>query len=304
VVDPGFTKRWEAATGFFGFFECAPDAFACQALLSRAEEALRANGMRRVVGPINLTTHDEVGLLTDGFACRPPVLTPYNREYYEELLEGCGYSPVAEYYAFDWSGDRAPDRRIERLERLASRARGRLEGLTLREADPRNWEGENRRLFDLFNRSFVNRWGFVPLSWEEYREKADVFRLIYRPELAIFAEIRGEPVGFGLALPDVNEILATLGGRLLPFGWLRLRRGLPRLRSARSILLAVRPEYTHRGIGALIAARLHDAGRRLRLMRGELSLIESSNEAMIRVVQALGSRRTRTFRLYAKSLVD
>jgi GNAT superfamily N-acetyltransferase len=301
-VDPEFNRRWEPGTGFFGYFECMPDAEACEALLACAEDALRTQGMRCVVGPINLTTNDEVGLLVEGFERRPAILSPYNPRYYKDFLEAAGYITAREYHAFEWSAASSPDRRIQRLDRLASRAHGRLEGLVLRAADPKAWEAENRTLFELFNASFEDRWGFVPLSWDEYREQAERFRPFYRPELAIFAEAYGTPIGFGLALPDVNEALALVHGRLLPLGWLRLKRALPRIRSARLLLLAVRPEYAGAGVGALIAARLHDAGVRLGLERGELSLIEATNRPMIRVVEAFGCPRISTFRLYEKFL--
>ena len=157
-------------------------------------------------------------------------------------------------------------------------------------------------LHGLYNASFAGVWGYVPITWDEFSERAESFKPFYRPELVVVAELDGVAAGFGLVLPDVNEALAGLGGRLLPFGWLRLMRRVPRIRTARFILLGVHPAHTGRGLAARIALRMIEEGRKLGLREGELSLVLDDNARMRRIIEGFGFPRTKTFRLYEKSL--
>ena len=154
----------------------------------------------------------------------------------------------------------------------------------------------------MYNASFADLWGFVPLTWAEYRERAGDFRAFYRPELVLFAERGGRAVGFGLSLPDINELLAPLGGRLWPFGWLQLARGIHRIRSARFILLGVLPEHRARGVAVVIAAEMADAAHRLGIDRAELSLVQADNRKIQAVIAACGGARIKTYRLYERRL--
>lgn len=302
VLDEEFARHWASGTGFFGFFECADDAEAARALLAAAGDTLRGYGCTGMLGPVNLTTHDEVGLLVEGFDSPPMLLSPYNPPGYADLLVGAGLSPAHAYHSYLWDPKRpAP----AATERRAAIPPGDAEdgSYRLRRADPRRWSDENRILWRLYNQAFATQWGFVPLRWDEHRQRADSFRPFFRPELAIFAEVAGEPVGFGIALPDINEALAAVAGRLWPLGWLKLQRGIPRIRSARLILLGVRPEFRARGLGFRIGAELMGGARELGLLSAELSLVRDSNRDIQRIIDAVGGRRLKTYRLYRKALV-
>ncbi|MDH3455598.1 MAG: GNAT family N-acetyltransferase [Gemmatimonadota bacterium] len=301
VVDSDFATRWEPHSGFFGFFESVDDTRVASALLETAESALRTQGRTGVFGPVNLTMHDEVGLLVEGFESRSMLLSPYNPPWYEGLLTDAGYACWTDYQSFSWDLERSTSPAAQRIvQRLA---RGTAPGgVRLRHSDPRHWIDEGRTLLDVYNRSFADVWGFVPLSWHEYLSRASQFRKFYRPELAVFAEVDGRMVGFALALPDVNEALATIGGRLWPFGWLRLARAIPRIQSARFILLGVLPEFAGRGIAVLLAHRTAMAARDLGIERAELSLVQVTNERIRRVIDAFGGRPLKTYRLFHKAL--
>lgn len=302
IVDEAFAERWEDGTGFFGFFECIDDQAVCDDLLSAAQEALRAAGMRRALGPVNLSTHEEVGILVAGFETPPMLLTPYNPPYYGVLLSAAGYKPRLDYHSYLWTPAHLQAPVVRRLVRSAARDAGWLRRLVIRPFEPRRWEAENRTLWRLYNVCFRDVWGFVPLSWEEHMERAEVFRRFYRPELVLIAEFEGEAVGFGLSLPDVNSALSDLDGRLLPFGWLRLARRVPRIRASRFVLSGVAPEFRGRGLSALIAARMGEAMLALGMERVEVSLVHEANQSMRRVIRAFGCDRLKSFRLYEKSL--
>lgn len=299
VRDLALASRWCPGAGLMGFFECEDDSDAAAALLGAVDEALRENGAMSVLGPVNLTTHDEVGLLVEGFDECQTVLTPYNLPYYPSLLARADYRPLRDYHAYEWT---PASRESPAIARLARSLAVRRDAIHIRPIDPRHWDDEVRTLFDLYNASFADVWGFVPIGWEEFSERARQFRSFYRPELVLVAEMEGRPVAFTLMLPDVNEALPVARGRLLPLGWWRLKRALPRIRTGRLMLLGLRPDVGGRGLAPLLAAALGEAVRPLGITRVEASLVLDSNARMRRVIEAFGCRCSRTFRLFSKAL--
>jgi hypothetical protein len=174
--------------------------------------------------------------------------------------------------------------------------------MKLRSLDAGSWDEEIRTLHGLYNSCFQEVWGFVDVSLEEFRERAESFRPFYRPEMAILAQKGKEAVGFALILPDINTVLGKMGGRLLPLGWLKAKWGIPRIRRGRFILMGVRPEYAGRALApalvVLLGHRVVEAG----FDSVEVSLVLAENQKMLRVVEALGCRRTKTFRIFGKGL--
>ena len=302
VRDPVFAERWARGAGFFGFFECEPDEEAAQALFDAAHAWLRDRGATSALGPVNLSTHEEVGLLVDGFDAPPTVLTPYNPPRYVRHVTDAGYRPERDYLAFRWTPSSRPSGAVERLTRQASGHRGAAGRVRVRAANPSRWEDEVHTLHALYNGAFDGLWGFVPMTWEEFSARASEFRAFYKPELVLIAEVDGEPAGFGLALPDVNAALRRVGGRLLPLGWLRLVRDVPRLRTGRFILAGVLPRFVGLGVAPLIARAMADAGRRVGMEDVELSLVQATNSRMRRVIEAFGCPPCKTYRLYARAL--
>lgn len=300
--DPQFAERWAPGTGFFGFFECEDDPAAAAALFDAAHSWLRARGLLVVMGPVNLSTHDEVGLLVDGFDSPPTVLSPYNPPRYERYVSDAGYRKACDYYAYRWTPDASVSPSVERLVHAARRRAGAMGRVRVRPADPHRFDEEARTLFDLYNAAFADVWGFVPIAWGDFAARAAEFKPFYRPELALIAEVDGRAAGFGLVLPDVNVALRLVRGRLLPFGWMRLAYALPRLRTGRFILAGVLPEFASVGLGPLIAHEMHEAGRRCGMRETELSLVQEHNTRIRRVIEAFGSPRTRTFRLFERRL--
>jgi GNAT superfamily N-acetyltransferase len=299
IEDRGFARNWEAGTGWFGFFECQDDPVVAQALMDAAEDALRQRGLEAVIGPVNLTTHDETGVLVDGFDAPASLMTPYNPPYYDRLLHAAGYTPANDYYAYRATlvGDVSPA--VERLVR--SYANGKNRGIRIRPLDLKNWNSEARTIWSLYNRAFESVWGFVPIAWDEFAPRAKRFRQFAVPELVPIAEVDGEPVGFALVLPDINEALRGTNGRLIPFGWLHIARAVPRIRAFRFILLGVLPEHRGSGVGALIAFHVRETARHLGVDL-ELSLVQQINDPVRHVIDAFDCPITKTYRLYKKQL--
>lgn len=303
MIDEAFARIWQQRTGFVGFFE-ASDAAVATVLLHAAEQQLRIWGATTAIGPVNLTTHEEVGLLIDGFDVPPTLLSPWNPASYVSFFDAAGYSPLRDYHAYRWSPDAEYSPAMQRLLR-----RHRQRSTTPSEHDV-VVRGFNRARFNeevwllhqLYNQSFADLWGFVPLSWQEFRERALSFKPFYRPSLIRIAETNGYAVGFAVVLPDINQALRSLNGRLLPFGWLRLLRRVRRIRKGRFMLLGVLPSHRGRGVAALLA----DSVRPLLAGEGiddlEISLVQQQNENMRAVIDAMGCERSKTYRLYLKHL--
>lgn len=302
TLDPAFAARWQPGAGFFGFYECRQDPEASRELFAVAEDALRKRGATWVLGPVNLCTHDEVGLLIDGFSRPPTLLTSYNPPYYASQVDSAGYVPRLDYHAYHCDPRHRHGPVIDRLLRMAGRRGGDREPVEVRSIDPRRWEDELRTIFDLYNRSFADLWGFVPIGWDEFAERARDFRPFYRRELSLVAECGGRPVGFALGLPDINVALAGLGGRLWPLGWLHLARRVPRVRSLRLMLLGVLHEFVGQGVAARLAFEMACAARRLGMRDSELSLVQATNRRIQTVIAAFGGVRVKTYRLYARRL--
>ena len=302
IVDGEFARRWEPSSGFFGFFECENDLEAARSLVRAAERALGARGVERVIGPVQLTTHDETGLQVDGFDSAPMLLSPYNPRSYVELISACGYEPSREYHSYLWTPEHRMGPAVRRLVRSAREHKGIAAGIVVRRLDPRRWSSEIRTFFSLYNDSFEGVWGSVPMRWDEFLERADRFRPFVEPGLVLFAEHEGVPIGCALTLPDVNDVLRRVGGRLLPFGWLQLARGVANIRTARVMILGVRPDFVGRGTAALLAHETAESLRRLGFERAELSLVQGTNDRMRHVIEAFGCPRLKTFRLYEKRI--
>jgi GNAT superfamily N-acetyltransferase len=300
-VDPLFAKRWRPGAGFFGFFESIDDPEVARALLAAAEAQLAQARCTSVLGPVNLTTHDEVGLLTHGFDSPPMLLSPYNPLWYRALLEARGYAAIRRYDSYLWAGHIEPNAVLVRLCTSLERRAARMD-LTIRHGRERNWASEVAGLHDLYNRCFASVWGFTPINRQEFIERADDFRKFFREDLVLIAEVHGQMVGFGLVLPDINRVLRKMKGRLLPFGIFRALREVPRLDHGRFILLGVLPEFNGSGLGALLAYRMDAAARAAGMMAVELSLVDSQNSNMTRIIEAAGCRLHKSFHLFARDL--
>jgi GNAT superfamily N-acetyltransferase len=299
VVNRHYTALHERTTGSFGAYECERDREASDALLDAAAAWLRARGMTRMRGPFTHSQNEEYGLLVDGFEAPPVTQLCYNPRYYAELLEGHGLVKFRDFHA--WWAD--IDTRIEpRLLRVGEALRGRKR-ISIRPMRLDDYDAEVDRAERLLNETLAATPGFVPVTPAELRFAARQSRALLRPELVLFAEIQGAPVGMVLAMPDANQALARVrDGRLFPFGWWRLARGARAINQLRLLALGVLPAFRKRGIEALLCLELLEAARRLGYRGGELSMTAEGNDAIERTIAAMGGRRYKTYRIYEKPL--
>ena len=280
--------------------ECEDNEQTANQLLAAAEQSLQLQGKKRIVGPVNLTTHDETGILVSGFDAAPTMLTPYNPDYYERLLRSAAYSSHSDYLAYRWSPQSQPTPLLRRIQtRLKKRDAASIQIRSFRDG---TWKHNIQTVHRLYNQSFDRTPGFVPIGWNDFQHRARQFRQFFRPELCLLAERNQTPVGFAIVLPDVNQALGKINGSLLPWGWLKVARALPRICSFRFVLLGVQPEYIGQNISLALIDRALETASQLGIESAELSLVHQQNAKVQRVIDAFGAQSHKVFRLFQKAL--
>lgn len=290
-------ETYDDGTGFFGFFESVEDREVAGALIEAAAAWVRSRGLRRLRGPTSFTINDECGVLLDAFDRPPVVLMPYNPPYYPRLLEAQGFRKVQDLHAYRIE---APATMPERLR--SARALAEAGGTVIRPVDLSRFDHELARIHAIHSRAWAENWGAVPLTWQEVRDLGQRLRPVVDPDLVFLAEKAGQPIGVMVSVPDVNQALRHLNGRLFPLGFLRFARYLRRIDALRVLIMGVLAEHRHEGIDAALYAATMEAGLAKGYRWGELSWILDSNHAMRRVVERLGTERYKTYRLYEKEL--
>lgn len=301
IVNRAHNEFHKDSVGFFGYFECVDEQEVADALFDRAATWLAERGMTAMRGPANPSTNDECGLLVDNFDKPPRIMMPYNHPYYAELVESHGFVKAMDLYAYWANTHGGVSERVLRLaEALKKRARA-----TMRHIDLKDIHAELAVVHSLYHQSWEKNWGFVPLTDEEFQHAADDLKQVADPDCALIIEVDGEPVAFGLALLDINQVMARIpSGRLLPFGWWKLWRGMPKIDAVRVVLLGVIPEFRGRGLDAMMYAEMHNAASARGKTGGEFSWILETNEAMLAGVAGMGGRHDKTYRMYDKPLDD
>ncbi|MGE3512072.1 MAG: N-acetyltransferase [Vicinamibacterales bacterium] len=282
---------------WFGFFEATDDATA-HALFGAVEAHARERAHTVVRGPASPSMHDSVGLLVDAFDQPPYILMPYNPPEYVRFVESAGYRKAKDLIAWDIDM-RAPlgPRFVRLLSRFASQRRVHIRPAELSRA---GFDRDLDHLKTIYRAAWRDNWGFVPPTDAEIQQLADELKPVLDPELALFAEIDGEVAGCALALPDVNQVLRRMNGRLFPFGVIHFLRRRAIVNRARVLLLGVLPPFRRRGLYPLLIADLHRRGRARGYVRGELSWTLEDNDDVNAGILAAGGRRHKTYRIYEK----
>lgn len=286
-------------TGFWGYFECPDDPQAARALFDAAEAWVRERGMNRMRGPVNPSMNDPCGLLVDGFDTPPYVLMTHNPRYYPKLVEGRGYAKSMDLLAY-FIEDTSVAR--EKIDRVAQRVRERAD-VHIRCVDLSRFDDELAIVKDIYNNGWEKTWGFLPMTDSEIRFTANDLKAIILPEFAYIAEVSGKPVGFSLALPDINRAMKKANGSLLPFAWWGfLKFNLRKIPTFRLFALGVKRDFHHLGLGPLFYQKYIEDGMKRGIRTAELSWILENNDLMNRPIQRMGGKVYKTYRMYDKTL--
>jgi GNAT superfamily N-acetyltransferase len=292
-------ETWKEPVGLFGYYECIDDKAASAMLLDAAAGWLRDNGMKYMRGPWSFVS-EEWGLVIEGFKPPPVVMAPYNPEYYIDHINSYGLGKVKDlivYYISAREGYAIPDRIMTMTDDVARRY-----GIHTRKLNMKDYNTEVERVIELSNKSLINNWGYTSVTMEEARAIARDLKPVLHPEGVIFAEDRnGRPVGFAIAIPDVNTLIKGLKGRLMPFGWLKLLTGLPRLKKYRLFALGVLPEYHGKGIDSLMYRALYETLYTPDLWL-EINYVLEDNAPMNNAIIKLNAKPLRRYRIYQKTI--
>jgi GNAT superfamily N-acetyltransferase len=287
--------------GLFGFFECEDDPEAAAALLDAAAGWLRQRGRDRMVGPMDFTTNDECGLLVEGHDRPPIIFTPWQHPYYQGLLEGAGLTKAMDTFMWELYVDKR-ERVHPAIWDMAAKVQSE-HGITVRPMRKRDLEAEVGRFLEVYNAAWERNWGFVPLSEEEVHHYAKDLKPVLDENWAMIAEARdGTVVGAALTLPDYNQVLAHLNGRLLPFGWAKALYWRRKIDRVRVFALGVKREYQHTGVAARMYELHFDSAERTPQKGGETGWILESNTAMNRAMEGMGGKISRRYRFYERLL--
>jgi hypothetical protein len=302
-IDPLAQQAGAERVGHFGCLSAENDPRIFAALVGVAEDFLRSRHVTRIRGPFSLSINEEMGLLVDGFSTPPMMLMGHDPDYAAAQLEALGYRKEKDTFAY----------LLDMEAPLPKSARRMLDRplpafVKMRRLNFKDYANDIRTMVDIFNDAWSNNWGFVPLTDEEADELAKRMRMLLDDRLVWFAEVDGEAVAFMVTLPNLNEAIADLDGRLLPFGWAKLlwRLKLHRIRTARVPLFGVRRRLSGTLLGSALPLQLIGASRPAYAIFGfrsiELSWILEDNLPMRRILERLGARTYKTYRIYGKKL--
>ncbi len=299
IKDDEYVEFAGESCGYFGFFECREDGEAAAELWDAAASWLHERGMTKFIGPMNPSTNEECAFLVEGFDRPPYIMMPHNPPHYATLAENYGFRKARDLFAFVLDVSPA---RLERLERVAARARARNPDLTLRYIELRYFAAELQLIREIYNSAWEANWGFVPPTAEEFDSTAVRLKSLIVPELVPVAFVKGDPAGFIVTIPNYNEVLAGMGGSMGPASLLKFLAGRRKIKSCRLMLFGIRPEYRKRGVDAVLMASNHRAALELGYRGAEFSWVLEENELTKRAAKMMGARPYKRYRIYEKEI--
>jgi hypothetical protein len=300
IVDHNHNRANKDTAAFFGFFECIDDSAVSSRLFATVADWARQKGLKRLLGPMNPTTNDECGLLVDGFDSAPVIMMTYNPRYYVRLVEVAGFRKAKDLLAFHIDLANIP---MDRLGRIAAKIKQRNPDLSFRPVLRKTLQQDLGKVKEVYNAAWQDNWGFVPMTDAEVDFMAARLKPLLMEGLIWLAEQGEEPVGFLLALPDYNLALKPLHGRLLTpklLGFLPYVLGWKRLPRTRVITLGVKEKYRAKGLESAMLIEGLKVGFESGVTESEASWILEDNVMMCRVLEAIGGRAYKTYRIYER----
>jgi len=286
--------------GFFGFYESVNDAKAARMLLEKVSQELKEAGLKAMRGPMNFSTNEECGFLIEGFDWPPMIMTPYNPPYYGPLMEECGMKKAKDLFA---SMLPMPEELPPKVNRVADIAEKK--GVRVRNVRMRHLKEELRLFKEVYNSSWKENWGFIPLMDDELAHMAKKLKGILIPELTLIAEYDNSPVGFLGLVPDMNQVLRIIKGRLGPVEIIKALYYSKRIDALRLMLLGIKEEWRAKGVDALLFAKGFEGIKGQKgdpFKKVELSWLLEDNLPVIRITEMMGARLYKRFRVYEKEI--
>ena len=301
-IDQVRLDHYRDDTAFFGFLDAVDDIEVFQLLLDTASEWLRERGISRIRGPFNFSSNHDCGVLVDGFDTPPVVMMPHALPYYSQHLEALGYTQAQDLLAYRIAADFDIPRGMQALIDKSA------EQIKLRPLDRKHKDRDFLIVRDIFNDAWSKNWEYTPFSEAEFLDIGQTMVHLIKDDFLQIAEIDGQPAGMIVLLPNLNELIRDLDGRLLPFGWLKLIWRLKRVgaRSGRIPLMGIGKQWQSSLLGTAMVYRLIGALREPAIREGmrevEMSWILESNRPMCNIIESLGGTAYKRYRIYEKEL--
>ena len=294
IFNPVHRYIYRESTGFFGLFECINSVDVARRLFTTAKVYLSKFGCTHLAGPVNFNTNGESGLLIDGYDESPTLMCNYSPPYYTQLLSACGFIKVMDLLGYEGRlGHVFPQKYLDVFKRVSEKNE-----INVRSFNRNQFSQEIATIREIYNGSFRDVWGFLPLSSSEAEAMGKNFISFSDDELVWIAEFKNKPAGLILALPDVNEILKDINGRLFPFGIFRFLLRRRHIRGVRVMVLCVLPPFRSMGVETLLIHRVHQRILSAGYQRAECSVVNENNIRMRNILENFGFRLTKRYRVY------
>lgn len=301
ILDNNYNRHHDSNVGFFGFFDVIENYDIASKLLDTALDWVKNKGVDRVLGPTNFTTNDTAGMLIDGYDSPPTIMMTYNKPYYNDFVEKYGFGKEMDLFAYYIPTEGVNEKSLRLAQMLQERLKRK--GISIRTSTRRTKKSDIIKIKDVYLKAWEKNWGFVPPTDEEYNHLAEGLNLLLDLRYVYLAEHEGKLVGFGVAIPDINEITKGFNkGKLLPFNIFKLLFRKSKVSLIRIILLGILEDYRKMGIEAVFFANYIKAAKENKLKAGEASWVLESNTMMVQAAEKLNGRRYKTYRIYSKTL--
>jgi GNAT superfamily N-acetyltransferase len=299
--------RWDeyrgGNDGLWGFFECEDDPATAKALLDAVADWHKERGRERMLGPMDFTTNDEIGILVDGFDEETMILEPWHPPYYGPAIEAAGFTKTIDVWMWHLAmGNLQEGNEFHPLIMEAARKVYDEHGVTVRNMDKKNLGHDIALFTEVYNEAWGHNWGFVPVTDDEVAFQAKNLKPVLDEDWAYIAERDGEVLGAALTLPDINQALEKMNGRILPFGWWHFLRRKSYIDRVRVFALGVKDAYQHLGIAAAFYVRNIEATDPDGIMWGHTGWILETNKPMNSAMEGMGGKVIKTYRLYQKAI--
>jgi hypothetical protein len=305
TVDREHLRLWKDDTGFFGFLDTIDDKEVAQALLDAAEKWLREKGMKHVIGPLSLYANEEIGILVEGFEYPPMLMMGHSRPYQGGLIEQCGYAKEKDLLCWRYTNEmKFNDRTLKAWESVKA-----LPEVKLRSIDMSRLKQELSDVMDIYNDAWDGKWCFVPALPDEVDKMVKDMKLVLDPDLAFIAEVNGKSMGMCIMLPNLNEVIQDMGGKLLPLNWARLlwRTKVRHPATSRLMLLGIKKELRQNmkrygGVSAAMYVEVAKRGIAKGYKWAEMSWTREDDSPINLGIRSMGAKPYKKYRVYRKSL--
>lgn len=298
LTNKAHNKHWQDKTGFFGFFDCINDTKAANYLFSAASAWLNKKGCDIMRGPVNPSTNHTCGVLLDNFDKDPFIMMPYNFPYYDELIKSCNFEKVKDLVAFERTDK---EEMSTRMQKIIARLK-KNKDIKFRKVNLKKFDEEVDKVCNIYNVSWAENWGFVPISEAEIKQTAKELRTIIKTEMTTICEVNEEVAAFAICVPNFNRVLKEWQQNKGLAKIIKAAKAYFKMDDCRMLMLGVHPNHRGRGLELLVVNEIIENCIKKGWHKAELSWLLEDNKAIISVVQETGCYKTKTYRIYNKSL--